>query len=90
MGEDTAELTLVNINQIKPRTVVVQAGAYGENRFLTVKAGSGIVDVNARWFTVRLAPGAGIDLSINDERHTEVPTMGFPWHGDVRPAAWSE
>jgi hypothetical protein len=90
MDEDTADLMLVNVNPIESRTVIVQGGAYGENRIVSVSTGSKTVEVNDRWFTVRLAPGAGADLSIRDSRHAEVPTMGFPWHDDVRPAAWGE
>jgi hypothetical protein len=63
-------LTLVNINQVEPRTVVVQMGAYGEHQ---------AVSANAPYFQVRLAPGAGGSLTIPMKRYTNRPTFEFPW-----------
>ncbi|MEZ5362370.1 MAG: hypothetical protein R2748_08555 [Bryobacterales bacterium] len=45
----------MNLNQVEPRAVVVQAGAYGEHRFGRV--GEVAVDGNA--FEAQLAPGSG-------------------------------
>ena len=36
---DAATLTLVNTNPVEARTVVVQAGGYGEHRFDSVEIG---------------------------------------------------
>jgi hypothetical protein len=36
MDDTTATVVLVNVNQVEPRTVVVQAGAYAEHQFLAV------------------------------------------------------
>jgi hypothetical protein len=76
-GETT--LTLVNISQLEARTVVVQAGGYGEHTVTTVTAGETKVPVEAASFAVRLAPGAGIRLVLGMKRYVNPPTLGFPW-----------
>ena len=45
--------------------------------------------VDARWFTVRLAPGAGAELTIRDRRYANQPTLAMPWHAGAPPAAWT-
>ncbi|HKB36329.1 MAG TPA: hypothetical protein VKD72_07745 [Gemmataceae bacterium] len=79
LTSDAAVVTLVNINQLDARTVVVQAGGYGEHEFLTVRAGSGKVAVNGTSFTVRLAPGAGASLTLQMRRYVNQPALPFPW-----------
>src|SRR5581483_9144565 len=51
---DSAVVTLVNLNQLDSRTLVVQAGGYGEHEFLTIGAGDRKITVNGVSFTVRL------------------------------------
>jgi hypothetical protein len=72
-------LTLVNVNQTEPRTVVVQAGAYGEHRFRSVSAAGNAVDVNGPDFRVRLAPGAGETFEIGMDLFARQPSLAFPW-----------
>jgi hypothetical protein len=76
---DSATVTLVNVNQIDQRTVVVQAGGYGEHQFLSVEREGKKVVVNGTHFTVRLAAGAGVRLTIGMRRYANQPTMAFPW-----------
>jgi len=72
MDADSVTLTLVNVNQLDPRTVVVQAGAYGEHQFLT--------DGGARrHVSVRLAAGAGGRLTLRMKRYANQPTLEVPW-----------
>lgn len=78
--EDTAVgVTLVNLSQTEERNVVVQAGAYGEHTVRDVEAGGRKWTVNAPWFTVRLAHGAGAHLRIGMQRYANSPTLDFPW-----------
>ncbi|WP_454715467.1 hypothetical protein [Caulobacter segnis] len=78
---ETVTLTLVNTNPLKARTVTVQMGAYGENDATTVKsAGGASMSVNASWFNVRLAPGAGETLTIGVKRYAHQPSLTFPWN----------
>lgn len=79
MTADDVRLTLVNINQTEPRTVVVQAGAYAEHRCTGVRVGSRELEVDGPFFTVRLAPGAGETMAIKMKRYANQPTMTFPW-----------
>jgi hypothetical protein len=76
---DQATLTLVNVNQVEPRTVVIQAGGYAEHRFQAVAVDGRKVPVNGTHFTVRLAPGAGSRLVLQMQRYVNPPTMAFPW-----------
>ncbi len=76
---DSAIVTLVNVNQLGPRTVVVQAGGYGEHEFLSVQIEGRKVAVNNVFFTVRLAPGAGTRLTLRIRRYVNQPTLAFPW-----------
>jgi hypothetical protein len=79
IDDATVGVTLVNVNQTEERTVIVQAGAYGEHTATEVKAGGKTWKVNAPWFTVRLAHGAGAKLQIGMKRYTNTPTLNFPW-----------
>jgi hypothetical protein len=72
-------LTLVNLNQTEPRTVIVQTGGYAEHQCLTVTVGSDHTAVDAPTFTVGLAPGCGTRLTLAHHRYANPPTMRFPW-----------
>ncbi len=83
---DSAVVTLVNINQLDARTLVVQAGGYGEHEFLTVQVGGRETAVHGVCFTVYLAPGAGARLVLTMRRYANQPTFAFPWdRGGTRP-----
>ncbi len=86
MNEEMTKVTLVNINQVELRDVIVQTGAYGEHRCIRVETGGSSVPVNNRFFSVRLAPGAGAELIIYQKRYANKPTLAFPWHGDSVPS----
>jgi hypothetical protein len=79
MGQDWVELRLVNLNQVFPRELVVQTGAYGEHHCVSVQVEGIEVPVEDRFFTVNLAPGAGGDLRIQMSRYVNQPTLDFPW-----------
>jgi hypothetical protein len=76
---DSVVVTLVNLNQLGSRTLVVQAGGYGEHKFLTIGTGDSRVAVNGVSFAVRLAPGAGARLTLQMRRYVNRPTLAFPW-----------
>ena len=71
LKDDAVTVTLVNLNQVEPRNLVVQAGAYAEHLF-TEADGSAL--------TVRLAPGAGKKLTLKMKRYANRPTLAFPWN----------
>jgi len=76
---DCAVVTLVNLHQLDARTVVVQAGGYGEHEFLSIQSEGRNVRHKGAFFTVRLAPGAGTRLVIQMRRYVNQPVLAFPW-----------
>lgn len=79
LGPDSATLTLVNVNPVEPRTVVVQAGGYGEHQFDSVTAGGQTTPVGGPLLTVRLEPGAGSQMVFKMTRYRNPPTLAHPW-----------
>jgi hypothetical protein len=86
MTADEVTVTLVNLNQVEPRTVVVQGGGYGEHRLESVQPeGKSAISVDSRYgenqqaFGVTLAPGCGDRLTIKMARYANLPTFAFPW-----------
>jgi hypothetical protein len=89
MKPDYLHLTLVNINQLEPRSVVVQGGAYGEHQIRRVNAKGVTKEVDSRFFEVRLSPGAGADLIIHDRRYANQPSLSMPWFRDLSPSRFA-
>jgi hypothetical protein len=79
LGADSATLTLVNTNPVEARTVIVQAGGYGEHQFDSATTGSKTTPVNSSFVTVRLEPGAGSKIDFKMTRYKNPPTVVFPW-----------
>ncbi len=79
LGDRSTTVTLVNLNEGESRMVVVQAGAYGEHRFESVEWSGRTQRIGGRTFTVRLAPGAGATLRLEQARFAATPTLAFPW-----------
>jgi len=78
--DDEVGVTLVNTSQVSSRTLVVQAGGYGEHQFVDVTDGQQTRPINARRLTVRLAPGCGTRLLFRMRRFVNRPTLALPWH----------
>ena len=76
--EETS-LTLVNINQVEAREVIVQGGAYGEHQWQRATVDGEEVAVDDKIFTVRLAPGAGTRLTMTQRRYANRPSFDRPW-----------
>ena len=74
-----ATVSLVNLDQVRGRTVIVQGGAYGEHRVTGVIVDGRTTPVNRSSFSVRLAPGCGARLVIKADRYVNQPTFAFPW-----------
>jgi hypothetical protein len=72
-------LSLVNVNPVEPREVIVQAGAYAEHQFTTLTQGGKSIPVNGRFITVRLEPGSGDRLEFGMTRYAHPPTARQPW-----------
>jgi hypothetical protein len=78
MTDTRTVVTLVNLNQTTPRSVVVQGGAYGEHRIESVQVNGATFAVDRTSFTARLAPGAGAAFTLTMKRYSEKPTQAFP------------
>ena len=79
MTDTETSVTLVNVNQVEARTVVVQGGAYGEHDIAAAQANGVTMDVDGSSFAVRLAPGAGAEIDLTMRRYASPPTLAFPW-----------
>ena len=79
LGDTQTTVTLINLNQSQRRTVVVQGGAYGEHRLLSVKNGTATTNVDAPVVTVELEPGCGTTLALQMKRYANAPTVKHPW-----------
>lgn len=80
MTDERVSVTLVNVNQLQSRQVVVQAGGYAEHRFTAVQVGGQAIPLDSSSVTFELGPGAGAKLSFTMKRFVNKPTMKFPWH----------
>jgi len=79
MNADSVTVTLVNVNQVEPRELTVQAGGYGEHQFTSVLQGDSERDIDASDVTVALEPGAGARLVFSMRRYANQPTLSLPW-----------
>jgi hypothetical protein len=77
-GDETT-VTLVNVSQLEPRSVIIQGGAYGEHQFTTGKIAGDTTNVNASQVQIDLAPGAGAKLTLRMQCHANQPTLALPW-----------
>jgi hypothetical protein len=80
LDAEEAVVSLVNVNQLDPRTVIVQGGAYGEHLVAPVDPTGATAMVGVPHFQVRLAPGAGGKLTLRFKRHANQPTLALPWN----------
>ena len=79
LAADSATLALVNLNPIAPRTVIVQAGGYGEHQFDSAELAGRSVAIGGPLVTVRLAPGCGARIVFRMTRYRNLPTFAHPW-----------
>jgi hypothetical protein len=76
---DEATLTLVNVSQLQPRSVIIQGGTYGEHQITAAEVAGERTNLNASQVKVDLAPGAGAKLTLRMQRHANQPTLTLPW-----------
>ncbi len=79
LSADSTTVTLVNVNPVEPRTVIVQAGGYGEHRFESVSVDGKTVPAGGPHLTVRLEPGTGARIVLKMARYRNPPTLAHPW-----------
>jgi len=79
LGAASAALTLVNVNPVESRTVILQAGGYGEHQFDEVTSNGRATSVGGPLLAVRLEPGCGARLVFRMTRYRNQPTLAHPW-----------
>ncbi|MBT7864518.1 MAG: hypothetical protein HN712_29690 [Gemmatimonadetes bacterium] len=83
LAADQTIVQLVNTNPSQEARVLVQAGAYGEHRFITASwqdaDGLKTQDVAGRCLEVVLAPGAVTRLDLKMDCYVNDPTYAMPW-----------
>jgi hypothetical protein len=79
MDGGVTNVSLININQVRSRKVIIQTGAFGEHQCQSVRIGDKEYPVNNRSFEVQLDPGAGAELIISAKRYANQPSWSFPW-----------
>jgi hypothetical protein len=80
MTDTKTVVTLVNLNRTKPRTVIVQGGAYGEHELESVRIGQKTTPIHSPLLTVQLNPGSGQRLTLQMKRYANSPSVLQPWH----------
>jgi hypothetical protein len=80
LTDDQTEVTLVNLHVTQPRTLVMQAGAYGEHQFESVTSAGQTTRVRSALLTVQLNPRSGERLTLRTRRYVNPPTVSHPWH----------
>ena len=81
--DDGIEVVLSNLHPSEARTLVIQAGAFGEHRFDTATTNGVELDVSGKHLQVELAPGALGRLRLSMSRFVNRPTYAFPWQSSV-------
>ena len=81
---DSTVVSLVNVSQVEPRSVVIQAGGYGEHQFTSLCLNHGEpAPLDATHLTIRLDPGCGAKLKLGTRRYVNQPTLAMPWDRDA-------
>jgi hypothetical protein len=76
---DGASVTLVNTDPVERRTVLVQAGMFGEHEFTWGQLDGGVrQDVNGQRFEVELEPSTQARLQLGMKRYAHRPAYGHP------------
>ncbi|MFC1761077.1 hypothetical protein ACFL6U_03255 [Planctomycetota bacterium] len=83
--KQAVHVTLVNMNQMDSREVIIQTGAYGEHRCDKVDVNGQTHSVGDRSFHIRLAPGAGASIVVHRTLMANRPTLTFPWQSQRWP-----
>jgi hypothetical protein len=79
ISAEEVTLTLVNVNPVQPRTVIVQGGAYAEHELMALTLADQVTEIGNSACSIRLAPGCGARLQFTVKRHANQPTLAFPW-----------
>ncbi|MFD0616212.1 hypothetical protein ACFQZR_01975 [Paenibacillus sp. GCM10027629] len=91
LTSDSATVHLVNTSLFDDREVIIQAGVFGEHRFLggeIINASgevTGTLAVEGKWLHVSLPAGTGITLRLSMDRFVHSPSYDLPWPSLEKP-----
>ena len=86
MSADHVGVQLVNLDRDRPKSLIIQAGMFGQHSFTTCEYDGGeMTPVNGKHVQVTLGPSSHVRLSLGLRRYINTPTYAFPWHGDTIP-----
>ena len=85
LKKDSVTLDLVNVDLFAKRTLIIQAGTFGEHRFNEVRILNETREidetttVNHKWLEVELPAGTGATLQLTMDRYVNSPSYDMPW-----------
>ena len=79
LTSNSVTVTLVNLDPTSARSLIVQAGGYGEHEFTSLRAGDRTQDLHSRALRVELAPGSGARVVLSMRRYAHSPSLVQPW-----------
>ena len=85
LTKQSVSLELVNVDLFAKRTLIIQAGTFGEHRFNEVHVfneegkTTETAMVNHKWLEVELPAGTGATLQLNMDRYVNLPSYDMPW-----------
>jgi hypothetical protein len=81
IGAEGVRLHLVNLDPWAQRSLILQAGAFGEHEFDSVQivGEEAVRPVGSRWLEVTIAPGSTLTLRLVLRRFVHTPAYGYPW-----------
>ena len=80
LSADAVGIQLVNLSRSETRHLIVQAGAFGEHQFTSVRHGETAATVDGKYFEVQLPPSTSIRVEAGLSRFVNDPSYAFPWH----------
>ena len=80
----TIGMKIANTSITTSRSLVVQAGAFGEHRFISVvveldSCASERHEIGSKWFEIKLGAQAGATLTFTVERYVNIPSYETPF-----------
>lgn len=84
LSATSISMQVVNLSKDHNRQLVIQAGSFGEHRFVSVNVSTESGEsqthmIDGKWFAIDLAPGVGATLSFAVDRYVNTPTYETPW-----------
>ncbi|MDR1947979.1 MAG: hypothetical protein LBQ38_01165 [Spirochaetaceae bacterium] len=75
-------LTVINTSPAVSHTLIIQGGAFGEHRFVSVSAGSETTAIDANLFELEVPAASEITMEIKMDRYSLRPAYQWPFEND--------